>query len=445
MEISAETVSNGTVIGAALVAAALTYLRLTPGSPPGIGWWAIGFGFNLARFCSLLAIPIVGRTAGSIMAECLLVMMALSLLTGTMSFLGRPLNLKLLWSSGLVMVAWITAMALGDAVALARTIPLNLLAGGALVFSGAWLLRDAPSRTPTGFWITGGALILWGSNRIGFPFLQPLDWYAAHGFTAASIAAGVAALGLIVVAQKSLLLRAKDEAEKRVAVEISLQQKFSFLQTIIDAIPQPVYFKDRSDVYLGCNGAFANLLGRNVDEIIGKTAFDLAPRHLAERFRRFDDELLASGNNQSFEAVIENPESLLREFSFNTAVFKNNDGHVAGSVGVLMDLTERKQAEEALRKLSSAVEYGANAIFITDTKGAIEYANPALCSLTRYAQDELLGKNPRLLKSPHTSPETYQEMWRTISSGEVWQGVSVIKTFGTVEPIFYRRIWLILV
>jgi len=86
------------------------------------------------------------------------------------------------------------------------------------------------------------------------------------------------------------------------------------------------------------------------------------------------------------------------------------------------ELDERTKAEESLHKLSHAVEQSPVSIVITDTDGNIEYANPYSAQLTGYEPQELLGQNPRLLKSGSTSPQEYQEMWHTILSGHEWRG-----------------------
>ncbi len=84
---------------------------------------------------------------------------------------------------------------------------------------------------------------------------------------------------------------------------------------------------------------------------------------------------------------------------------------------------ERKQADEETRKLLFAVEQSPVSIVITDTEGAIEYVNPKFTELTGYSKEEVLGQNPRLLKSGKQSKELYTHLWQTIKAGKVWRGV----------------------
>jgi len=83
---------------------------------------------------------------------------------------------------------------------------------------------------------------------------------------------------------------------------------------------------------------------------------------------------------------------------------------------------ERKRWEEQLKKLSSAIEYSPTSIIITDVNGNIDYVNPAFTNITGYSFEEVIGKNPNILKSGLTLQETYQELWQTIKSGKPWSG-----------------------
>jgi PAS domain S-box-containing protein len=110
----------------------------------------------------------------------------------------------------------------------------------------------------------------------------------------------------------------------------------------------------------------------------------------------------------------------------------------------LDDITELSSAQEQVRKLSAAVEQSTATIVITDINGNIEYANPEFEKTTGFSIDQVIGKNPRILKSPKTKRETYSELWKTILSGETWQGEFLnVKKDGTeywenaiISPVF---------
>ena len=86
------------------------------------------------------------------------------------------------------------------------------------------------------------------------------------------------------------------------------------------------------------------------------------------------------------------------------------------------DITTQRDAEDKLRKLSKAVEQSPEVICITDPDGIIEYVNPKTLELTGYTEDELIGENPRIFSSGEKPKEEYAQLWKTIKSGNVWNG-----------------------
>ena len=99
----------------------------------------------------------------------------------------------------------------------------------------------------------------------------------------------------------------------------------------------------------------------------------------------------------------------------------NTRGDFRGYVGLAIDITERKSAEDELRRLSKAVEQSPASVVITDLNGSIEYVNPKFTELTGYTLAEALGQNPRILKSGEMPAEEYRKLWQTIQTGE-WRG-----------------------
>jgi len=91
----------------------------------------------------------------------------------------------------------------------------------------------------------------------------------------------------------------------------------------------------------------------------------------------------------------------------------------------IQDVTERKKAEEELKKLSNAVEQTADSVIITDRSGRIEYVNPAFGDTTGYTKDEVMGKDPGLLKSGRHDPAFYENLWRTIRQGKTFRGTII--------------------
>ncbi len=88
----------------------------------------------------------------------------------------------------------------------------------------------------------------------------------------------------------------------------------------------------------------------------------------------------------------------------------------------MLDITDRKQYESELARLTRAVEQSPVSIVITDLEGKIEYVNPRACQVTGYQSYELIGQNPRLLSSGDKSKFEYEDMYKALARGETWQG-----------------------
>ncbi|MBU0935064.1 MAG: PAS domain S-box protein, partial [Spirochaetes bacterium] len=97
-------------------------------------------------------------------------------------------------------------------------------------------------------------------------------------------------------------------------------------------------------------------------------------------------------------------------------------GTYQGSYVSCRDITDRKKIEDRLVVLGKAIEANPAIIIITDTMGSIEYVNPRFTTITGYTAGEVMGKNPRLLKSGNTGPEVYKDLWSTLLSGCEWKG-----------------------
>jgi PAS domain S-box-containing protein len=87
-----------------------------------------------------------------------------------------------------------------------------------------------------------------------------------------------------------------------------------------------------------------------------------------------------------------------------------------------LDITDQKKAEATMTSLVTAIEHGEEQIVVTDLDGTIQYCNPAFEKVTGYSKDEVVGQNPRLLKSGKHSIEFYRELWATLTNGDVWRG-----------------------
>jgi PAS domain S-box-containing protein len=111
-----------------------------------------------------------------------------------------------------------------------------------------------------------------------------------------------------------------------------------------------------------------------------------------------------------------------RVFDRYSSPMMGPDEQYYGRVWYFRDISERKRGEDKLRQLSVAVEQSPSIIVITDRQGNIEYVNPAFVQATGYEADEVLGKNPRILKSGEMPDKEYKKLWDIITTGKQWRG-----------------------
>lgn len=186
-----------------------------------------------------------------------------------------------------------------------------------------------------------------------------------------------------------------NDISDRKQAEDELQEQLHFLQELMDAIPNPIFFKNTSGVYLGCNKAFEGFLGLKKLEILGKTAYDISPRELADIYHASDTELLQAGGIQAYESSVQEISGIRQDVIFNKAVFTRKDGTPGGIVGVLLDISERKRMENALRESEDRFRRTFDQSPIGAAIVSLDYhflrVNAEWCRITGYTEQELLS------------------------------------------------------
>ena len=205
---------------------------------------------------------------------------------------------------------------------------------------------------------------------------------------------------------------------KRAEKELRLAQ-FSLGHT-----SDAVHWVDPNGRIVYANEASCNYLGRSHEELLGLSIPDIAPLMTTEKWKTFWQDLKAKG---SMRFQSENESKQGRVFPVEVDVtYLQFDGEEYGFAFV-RDISERKLAEERLRKLSEAVEQSPAIVVITDTQGTIEYVNSKFTQVTGYTAEEAIGKNPRILKSGAQPAAAYRELWGTVLAGGEWHGEFVNK------------------
>jgi diguanylate cyclase (GGDEF)-like protein/PAS domain S-box-containing protein len=181
-----------------------------------------------------------------------------------------------------------------------------------------------------------------------------------------------------------------------------LRTQLSFTQQLIEAIPNPVFFKDEQGKYLGCNQAFERYVDLPRDQIIGKTVMDILPGDLADKSLSFDTMLLDRPGVHAYEAHFADERSgRSSDVLVNKATFFDPSGAVAGLVGVIVDITERKQLEASTResneKLRAVIQAAPLAIVARGRDGRVRMWNPSAERMFGWKEAEVLGTYPPIV------------------------------------------------
>lgn len=181
------------------------------------------------------------------------------------------------------------------------------------------------------------------------------------------------------------ILSIGNDITARKQAEEALREKAKFEQHLIDTIPSPIFYKDRRGIYRGCNKAFENYLGLTREQIVGKTVFDVAPVELAAKYFEMDLALFENPGIQVYETAVRYADGTRHDVIFTKATYVDPEGEVAGLVGVMVDITDRKRMEEALRVDEARLEslYELSHMTESSTKEIAEFALDRQVELTK--------------------------------------------------------------
>ena len=215
----------------------------------------------------------------------------------------------------------------------------------------------------------------------------------------------------------------------RKQAEIGLRKSKDFLQSILENVPVRVFWKDFDLRYLGCNSLFARDAGySSADEVIGKSDFEMGWKDQSESYRADDLAVMELGVPKlNFEERQMTPDGNMIWLHTSKVPLYDENRRIIGVLGIYEDITERKQAEDQLRKLALAVEQSPETIVITDLDARIEYVNEAFQQVTGYSREEVIGQRTNILHSGKTPQENYKTLWNTLGLGDSWKGEFINK------------------
>jgi len=164
------------------------------------------------------------------------------------------------------------------------------------------------------------------------------------------------------------------------------------------------------------------VLNQNMSEVLTPDSYKKIKKLISDSPPTIHDPTLSHPEQVLLELEMIRKDKSTVWTEVKVSLIKDEDGKPTGILGASRDISKRKFATGELRKLSRAIEQSPASVVITNLKGNIEYVNPKFTQLTGYLNSDVRGKNPRILKSGHTTKEEYNVLWKTITSGGEWRG-----------------------
>ncbi len=225
--------------------------------------------------------------------------------------------------------------------------------------------------------------------------------------------------------------------------DIANQKKF--LDQLMETIPSPVFYKNRSGIVGGCNHAFEKFIGSSRDQIIGKTVHDIAPGNLADLYQAMDDELFMHPGMKEYESTIESGDGTLHDVIFQKATIIGPNKTPEGIIGLIIDISDQKDAEKQIRKSEENFriffESIGDMIVVGTPEGKILYTNQALVQKLEYSLERLKNLHIIDLHPPDNRKEA-AEIFAAMFRGEADScPLPLITESGLIIPV-ETRIWL---
>ncbi|MEJ5262850.1 MAG: PAS domain S-box protein [Ignavibacterium sp.] len=236
--------------------------------------------------------------------------------------------------------------------------------------------------------------------------------------------AEVSAKGIRINGENYLLCISRDISERKKYQTLIRESEKKF-RALFENAYDPILLLDiKSFRILDCNPAAEKLFGKTKTQLTHSLIEELSPE--LQQNNEKSEELINFYLNKALKG-----ETTFFDWCFNTTekkilteanLYKIDINGNSLLQLIIRDITEKRKSEEQLKLLSLSINQSSSAIMITDVNGNIEYVNDTFTKLTGYSRDEVIGKNPRFLKSGYTPKETYTQLWKKVLSGENWEG-----------------------
>jgi len=264
------------------------------------------------------------------------------------------------------------------------------------------------------------------NEELGFGLTTEIDQLEAYRTYHTARWALMVGLALTVALSLGLTITLDIGRRRAVVLAGKIQDSQSRLQGILENLVEGVATVNEEGIIQSLNPAAEKTFGYQEHEVVGRHIGVLMPESHQDHPESYSSLRIFFQTGKTDDLEQEQEIVGLRKngttFPLDLSMGEMTSDQDRGFVGIIRDVTERKRLEGELRKLSQAVEQSPASIVITDLNGEIEYVNPKFLQVTGYRLEEVIGENPRFLKSGYSSPKMYKKMWETISAGHIWRG-----------------------
>jgi len=230
---------------------------------------------------------------------------------------------------------------------------------------------------------------------------------------------------------------------RRKRAERALADSEALYESLVESLPQNIFRKDTEGRFTFGNTNFCATLGKPLEEMLGKSDFDFYPEELAKKYRRDDKKVMETG--EIFEDIEghQTPDGRRLYVQVVKTPVRNSKGNVVGIQGIFWDVTEHKQAEEALAKernlLRTVIDNLPDLIYAKDTESRFIIGNAAVARLMGAgAPDEVLGKTDFDFYSAEVAAQYYADEQEVMRSGQTL----VNREEPRVDQVTGKRGWL---
>ncbi len=217
-----------------------------------------------------------------------------------------------------------------------------------------------------------------------------------------------------------LLFSVIHDITERKQQQKALERERAFSTNLLNTLDDIFYIIDERGQLQRWNDRLETVSGYDSEELSGKSITTLMAgehhSHLADVIAN----VLEGNAPITYEVELKTDTGELIPYEF-TATPLPDERRALAVAGIGRDITTREQRERDLKQLRRGIEATPHAIFITDRDGTINYVNPAFEAMTGYAEADVLGENPRMFQSGEHDESYYQDLWETITAGDIWR------------------------